>query len=680
MRLNSATTLLLAASVLGTLHAEQRPLIGAEVFLDRADSPQQVDAWFHMLAQYQMPLARIFAPPGKDLDLCDRYFRAAEKNGVKITVTLGGDPTPENARWIAEVVERYRKSPALDSWILTNEPGWSPRNGALEQSRFRDWLKTKYGSIDRLNEAWSSEYKDFAAIRGVDKSENTFAGERAFLDWYTFGREQLTWHLRWIADEIRKHDTIHGTHVNPHALASNMASNSQDLPAWREFLSSLGGSCHPSWHLTLFQRDQYALGVAWINDLVRGASEPKPYWITELQGGNTLWSGSRPLVPAREDIAQWLWTSVGSGADRVIFWLLNSRYRGTESGEWSMLDFQGNPTERLEEAGAVASVLHDNASLFEKARPVEAPITIILSLETMTLQERLARTQPVTSTENGVSRPLPGRDRNAHLLAAFAYYRILNQMGLPVRVKFIHDFDWHQRSSQPALAILPNVAALSAAQANDIAAFVNNGNHVLLTGLTGAYDPDNKFWALEKFPLEDLLGATLKDIRTLDQGCFVRLSKPEVTLPSDLWVGEILNHSAEVIGRQNGWVTAIRKRTPNGGEAVWIPSTVDVAAWLGDNKALRTLVEDVAAPFYQSLLFRFADPQEHCLLRVLKSGTSYVTVVTNGGLALEQVSLLHPAGYSPKLLWGDSHALDAGTGRLSLGPRATSVFVWTASD
>ena len=680
MRLEFATTLLLAACALSVLHAEQRPLIGAEVFLDRAESPEQVAAWFHMLAQYKMPLARIFVPPSKDLDLCDRYFRAAEREGVKITATLGGEPTSENARWIAEVVERYRHSPALDSWILTNEPGWAPRSGPLEQARFREWLKLKYGSIDRLNAAWSSEYTDFASIHGPEKAESTFAGERAFLDWYTFGREQLTWHLRWIENEIRKHDTVHGAHVNPHALASNFAANSQDLPAWREFLSSLGGSCHPSWHLGLFKRDEYALGVEWINDLVRGAAEPKPYWITELQGGNNLGSGSRPLDPTREDIAQWLWTSIGSGADRVIFWLLNSRRRGTESGEWSMLDFQGKPTERLEEAGAVARVLNDNASLFEHARPMEAPITIILSLETMTLQERLARTQPVSSTENGVSRPMPGRDRNAHLLAALAYYRILNQMGLPVRVKFIHDFDWRQRSSQPALAILPNVAALSAAQANDIAAFANNGNHVLLTGLTGVYDPDNKFWALEKFPLEELLGATLKDIRTLEQECFVRLSKPDVTLPSDLWIGEILNHSAEVIGRQNGWITAIRKRTASGGEAVWIPSTVDVAAWLGDTKGLRTLVEDAAASFEQSVPFRFSDPREHCLLRVLKSGSSYVTVVTNGGLMPEQVSLLHPAGYSPKLLWGDSQALDAGTGRLSLGPRATSVFVWTASN
>ncbi|MDR3717967.1 MAG: beta-galactosidase [Bryobacteraceae bacterium] len=677
MRLNSATTLLLAASTLSALHAEQRPLIGAEVFLDRADSPAQVESWFRTLAQHQMPLARIFAPPSKDLDLCDRYFRAAEKAGVKLTVTLGGEPSPETARWIGEVVERYRDSPALDSWILINEPGWAPRTGAAPEARFRTWLEAKYGSIGRLNEAWSSDFRDFASVRPAGTADRTFGGERAFLDWYTFGRTELTWHLRWIASQIRKHDTAHALHVNPHALGANMAANSQDLPAWREFLSSLGGSCHPGWHLGLFQRDQYALGVAWINDLIRGASEPKPYWITELQGGNNLQSASRPLDPTAQDIAQWMWTSIGSGADRIIFWLLNSRYRGTEAGEWSMLDFQGQPTERLEAAGKVAGVLNEQAGLFREARPVEAPITIILSLETMTLQERFAVTQPVMSTEGGHSKPLPGRDRNAHLLAAFAYYQVLHQMGVPVRVKFIHDYDWRRISSQRQLAILPNVAALSAQQAQDIAAFVKNGNSVLLTGLTGAYDPDNRFWPLEKFPLEDLLGATLKDIRTLNEECMVHLVKPEITLPSDLWIGEILNHDAEVIGRQNGWVTAIRKRVAGGGEAVWIPSTVDVAAWLGDNNGLRALVENVAGPFAQSVPFRFAGSQGHCLLRVLESGKSYVTVVTNGGMANERVRLVSPAGFSSKVLWGDPHSFDSGSGVISIGPRGTTVLVWS---
>ena len=53
------------------------------------------------------------------------------------------------------------------------------------------------------------------------------------------------------------------------------------------------------------------------------------------------------MEPTPADIAQWTWTSIGSGADRVIFWLLNARREGVEAGERSLLDFQQQPSARL---------------------------------------------------------------------------------------------------------------------------------------------------------------------------------------------------------------------------------------------------------------------------------------------------------------------------------------------
>ena len=43
--------------------------------------------------------------------------------------------------------------------------------------------------------------------------------------------------------------------------------------ALRGFLDSLGASIHPSWHFGLLARGQFALGVSYVCDLVRGASD-----------------------------------------------------------------------------------------------------------------------------------------------------------------------------------------------------------------------------------------------------------------------------------------------------------------------------------------------------------------------------------------------------------------------
>ena len=692
--------LILLAGCPAAAGAQARPQLGAEVWIEPGQRAADVDRWFKMLADARMPVARLFlmwnyierAPGVWDFQLYDQAFRAAEKYHVRVVATLtpnwgpahrhylyssqGGAITDTQERlagaqeYIARVVGRYKESPALDSWMLMNEPGQRPAPDPLALQRYRAWLAEKYGSVARLNAAWLSDFDSFEQVSYDPRwaaGGFAFTAPAAFTDWYTFWRSHLTWYLGWVAARVREADPAHHIHVNPHALVGNLAANSFDLPAWRAFLDSLGASVHPAWHFGLLRRDQFALGVGYVCDLVRGGSEPHPFWVTELQGGGNIYSSVRPLSPTREDVAQWVWTSVGAGADRVIFWLLNARGQGSEAGEWSLLDFQGRAGERFDAAREIASVLERHAPLFRGARPVEAPVTIILSLETMTLQERYR------------VEDFPARDRNAHVLAALGFYQALAELGLPARLKEIHDFDWRAASPAPRLAILPHVTALSATQARDIETFVRNGNTVLVTGLTGLYDEEARFWPLGRWPLEDVLGARLKEVLTLSDRTAVALSRPALSLPSSLWVGEIENESAEVVGRLDGRVTAVRKQTGKG-VAVWVPSMIGLGAWLGDGAPLARLLEDVTEPFTRDLPLRFTERQPGCLLRVLRSGGRYVTVVTNGTAEPRQCAVRHQPGLAPQPLWGDASALapgkQANSQAISLGARQTSVLLW----
>jgi beta-galactosidase len=672
-----------------------RPLLGAQVWIEPGQRPEDVERWFKTLADGRMPLARLFLmwnyierEPGVwDFALYDRAFRAAEKYRVRIVATLtpnwgpahrgylyasqGGPINDTEARlaeardYVARVVARYKTSPALDSWMLMNEPGQRPAPDRLALQRYRPWLAKKYGAIARLNAAWMTDFPSFVAVAHDPRwtaGGFAFTAPAAFTDWHTFWRAHLAWYLGEVAAEVRHADPAHHVHVNPHALVGNLAANSFDLPAWRRFLDSLGASIHPSWHFGLLKREQFALGVSYVCELVRGASEPSPFWVTELQGGPNLYSSVRPLSPAREDIAQWVWTGVGAGADRVVFWLLNARAQGSEAGEWSLLDFNGRTGERFDTASDIARVLERQASFFGGARPVESPLTIILSLETMTLQERFAASDA------------PARGRDAHVLEALGLYQALTELGLPARFKQMDDFDWRAASQGPRLVILPHVTALTASQARDVEAFVRGGGTLLVTGLTALYDEEARFLPSERWPLADLLGARPKEVRTPAGRAEVAWSRPALTLPGHLWVGEIENDSAEVAARQDGLVTAVRRRAGRG-EAVWIPSLVGMGAWLGDGAPLAGLLEELAAPFARDVPFRFDGRQAGCLLRVLRNGSAYVTVVTNGAAEPRQCRLRRPAGLAPQLLWGDS-TLTPNNPAVSLGARQTAVHLW----
>ena len=685
---------LLSASMLPAQRLASAPLLGAEVWIEPGQTPEQVDGWFRELAEEHMPVARVFmmwadleTGPGKwDYTPYDRVFRAAEKYHIRIVATLtpggpppflhgngnqgNGYPPTEAARaatavYIEKVVNRYKSSPALDTWLLVNEPGMAPAEYPLAVAEFRLWLAKQYKGIGALNDAWGTAYTDFAETI-PSASTGDFASKNRQLDWITFWRTYQTEQLQWLEQQVRLHDPElkHGIHVNPHALIRNSAGMSDDLASWRPFLSSLGCSIHPGWHFGVLNRDQYALGVSYINDLVAGAVEPKPHWVTELQGGNNIYSGNKPMDPTSADIAQWVWTSIGSGADRVIFWLLNARLKGTEAAEWSMLDLQQRPTKRLKTASEIARIIEAHSDFFSKAQPEQPSITVILSLETMALEEQFNDAD------------FPGRSSNAHLLAALGMYQAFSQIGVPPRVKQFDDYDWHAKTTRPRVAIVPDARAITEDQIRDLETFVNNGNTLLITGLTGFYDPHARAWPLAGFPLSHVTGADLKEVHFISPDVDLSLKEPSVTLPSHLWIGSIDNHSAQVTAERDGEVTATIRTTADGGKVIWIPSPIDIGAWLRGTEPLASYLQSIFAKALDAEPFRFPKPQPGCLMRVLNAGTTSLSVLTNGGDSPLKCEVQHPDGLHGQNLWGDLPA-DAGTAAIySLPPRGTAVTLW----
>ncbi len=54
------------------------------------------------------------------------------------------------------------------------------------------------------------------------------------------------------------------------------------------------------------------------------------------------------MCPTPEEITQWLWLVVGAESKWGKFLSLNPRASGFEAGEWAWLDFQHEPTERVQ--------------------------------------------------------------------------------------------------------------------------------------------------------------------------------------------------------------------------------------------------------------------------------------------------------------------------------------------
>jgi hypothetical protein len=53
-----------------------------------------------------------------------------------------------------------------------------------------------------------------------------------------------------------------------------------------------------------------------------------------------------------------------------------------------------------------------------------------------------------------------------------------------------------------------------------------------------------------------------------------------------------------------------------------------------------------------------------------------VTVVTNGGTETKRLSLRHPDGYRPDVIWGPASSISSDGSQVTLGKRATVVAIW----
>lgn len=688
--LNSLALLILLAFFIN-LNAQKVPELGAQVWIEPGDTDEEIDLWFKTLADHSLKTGRMFImwnyiepAPGKwDFSLYDKAFNAAEKYGIHLIITLTTNRHPahrgdfyqlhgyrldntmerlnESKIYVEKVVNHWKDHPALESWMLTNEASQYQYFYPLAIERYKKWLEKKYGSIEKLNEEWSTWFSGFEDIEPSERwmSAGYWNWEPAFLDWHYFWQEHLAWWLEQIANEVRKYDPYTDIHAHTGGVTGNLIDKSYNLPLWREFTTTMGVSIHPSWLFGLFTRDQFPLAMSFCNELLRGSSLPHPYWVTELQGGQNIFSGRvYPLTPTEKDIAQWTWIGIGNDADKVVYWILNNRSKGFETNEWSMLDFHSQPTERIETAGDIAKVINENEDLFRNAVRYETPVTILVSLETMTHEKYAPDPTRVA------------RSKEAHTLSVYSYYDTFLEMGIPVNIKHIHDFDWDSYTNH--LIILPHAIALSQEQAENITEFVKKGNKLLVSGLTGMVDDNSESWVLREWPLTEVTGTDFKDCRLIGDSLVVELPSYNQNLTGIYWCGEVEPISSEVIGTNNGRNAATKNKFGKG-EAIFIPTTLGLSAWIHNTPLLADFLWKEYHDMLNSQPVRFQTPCKNSLIQLLKSNDKYVVVITNGNLTRLEAELVLSEDYEIRQIWGGSSALKGKN--IELEGRETLVFV-----
>lgn len=234
---------------------------------------------------------------------------------------------------VSEVVaQRYGNHPAVVGWQTDNELACHDTTPSASDSAlaaFQGWCEQRYGTIEKLNEAWgnvfwSMEYPDFQSI-DVPYFAVTEVNPSHSLAYRRFSSDQvIRFHDEMVAI-IRKHAPgrfvthnfipMSDTQTDNYALAKDLDFSSFDnYPLGR---TDLFFADEDTEQFKRYMRTGHPDFSSYYFDQTRGLSQ-KNFWIMEQQPGPVNWAVHNPR-PEPGMIALWSWVAFAHGADTVCY-------------------------------------------------------------------------------------------------------------------------------------------------------------------------------------------------------------------------------------------------------------------------------------------------------------------------------------------------------------------------
>ncbi len=445
------------------------------------------------------------APPAW---LIERYPEALPVREDGMRLGFGGrhhdcQSNPDYRARVAAVVramaEHYKDNPRVIGWQIDNELGNSHLNVCTCdtcRAGFCRWLERKYGTIDRLNEAWgtvfwSQTYSSFAQIPAPRPTPNSH-NPSLRLDWRRFTSDLVIGFQSLQVAILRE--------VCPKHFVTHNFMGLFDKPDYFELAKELDFVSHDQYPIGFWTEGGAlpdAADLAIKLDFVRGLKR-RTYWIMEQQAGPAGWDLIGP-TPRPGQLRLWAAQSIAHGADTVVYFRWRTCLFGTEEYWHGILPHSGKPGRRYDEVRRTSVELSPIMDRIKGKAP-RADAAILFSYD--------------QSWANQIQPHHPELKYREHIRG---FYKALHRANVPVDfVSPETELDGYKLVVAPMLFLTrPELAAR-------LDAYVRAGGHLVLSLRSGVKDWDNKALAeMLPGPFAKLLGIEIPDydcLRSVAQG------------------------------------------------------------------------------------------------------------------------------------------------------------------
>jgi beta-galactosidase len=609
--------------------------LGAEFFLNENATEEHVRKHFQLMQSHGLTIARVFiiwddierTPGAWDFERYDWIYDAAQASDIKIAATLCSEDPPgwmrltpfyhnhmnlndrnlrqHAATYLEQVVSRYRNHPAQGAWLLMNEPHPEYYFDRYTMEAFGNWLQAKYGTVEELNKRWFRPLARFSDVQITPDQWNSYwVDYSSFVDWHEFNDENLVDILQWIKDQIRKLDTVHPTHINP------TGGNFWQLSKTVDFV---GASIHPAWLFSGFKREEFGLAFAYYVDILASVGGGKPWWVTELQGGPTIYTGRRAMNPSPKELTLWLWDAFGAGAKGVVFWLWNPRVLGREAGEWQLVSLEGAPTDRAAAVKKVAEAI-DHMPFLTDATPQAPKVGILYNRETLLLLDIDGRTQE--------------RTREA-VWSFMGCHKALRRKHVPVTFIDIDELRSGEASRCEVL-YAPYCYAIDSQAVSALRDYVHNGGTLWADGLLAWKDEYGVIRQILPGGLSDVFGweSYVAEVDPVEEPYSVTVSNEAA---GELWKVPLKLRGANVLIRDREGRPFATEHAFGKGKAIYYGAAVSLAYFHRDHPRIQEWITLPALQVSSGALVKLSRGSDQLGFRALDHASGPMTIITNWG-------------------------------------------------
>ncbi len=421
---------------------------------------------------------------------------------------------------VRALATRYGTHPALAAWHISNELGCHNVYDYSDDAAvaFRDWLRSRYGTVDRLNQAWgtafwSQRYSDWAEII-PPRLAASYPNPTQQLDFKRFSSDALKDHLRAERDLLRE--------ITP------------QIPITTNFMvtGDINGMDYADWagEVDFVANDHYVTQgfpeLLFCANLTGNLAQGRPWFLMEHSTSAVNW---QPINVSKRDgeLARDSLSHVAHGADAVCFFQWRAAAAGAEKYHSAMVPHAGKDSAVFRSVAALGQALRTLAPVASSRRK-RAPVAIVVDWQSWWACEQDSHPTQLLRYKQ----------------EALDWYTACQQLGVRADVvPSCASLDGYAVVVAPILHVVPPALAAR------LTGYVGAGGHLVTTYFSGIVD-ENDHIILGGYPgaLRDLLGIRIEEFSPLRDGETVELDNGTT---ATLWTDrvDVTDAAVEVLAR-----------------------------------------------------------------------------------------------------------------------------------